>query len=75
MHVAAGEICALFEPQDRHTKNYCAQPTDVVDDAETMTNHAVDVDEESGLEEDTEPNKEQDSAVTTPTPAPLTLTA
>lgn len=73
MHVAAGEICTLFEPQDHRTKNYCAQPTDVVDDAEAMTNHAVDVDEESGLEEDTEPIKEQDSAVATP--ALLTLTA
>lgn len=73
--VTAGEICVLFEPQDLHIKNCCTQPTVVVDDADAMTSHAEDVDEESSLEEDTEAIRKSDSAVTTPPPAPLTLTA
>lgn len=54
--VAAEEISVLFEPQDGYTNNHCTQPANVVDDAEAVTNHAEDVDEEPGLQEDTEPD-------------------
>ncbi|KAI3362628.1 hypothetical protein L3Q82_001706 [Scortum barcoo] len=51
--VAAGEICALFKPQT-HTAVSSIQPADMVDDAEVKTSPAEDVDEQPGLEEDTE---------------------
>ncbi|KAL7393020.1 hypothetical protein ABVT39_005400 [Epinephelus coioides] len=72
--IAVGEICALFQPQV-HTEVDCIQPAVVVDGAEAETFSAEDVNEEPALEEDTEPLREQDSAVITPPPAPLTISA
>ncbi|XP_044063034.1 actin cytoskeleton-regulatory complex protein pan1-like [Siniperca chuatsi] len=77
---AAREICVLFQPHTKvsgnmNTRKDCIQPADVVDGAEARASPAEDVSEEPGLEEDTEPIREPDSAVITPPPAPLTSSA
>ncbi|GAA6226947.1 uncharacterized protein LOC108900338 [Lates japonicus] len=76
----AAEICELFEPQIKVSVNMkaeknCTQAEDVVDGAEAKTGPAEDQSEEPGLEEDTEPIRELDSAVATPPPAPLITAA
>ncbi len=71
---AAGEICALFQPQT-HTNVSSIQPADVVDGVEAKTSPAEDVDEEPGLEVDSEPNREPDSVVITPPLAPQTTSS
>ncbi len=78
---AAGEICMLLHPQthtkvsvNMNTRKDCIQP-DMVDGAEAKTSPAEDVDEEPGLEGDTESIREADPAVITPPPAPLTTSA
>ncbi|XP_044064417.1 fibrous sheath CABYR-binding protein-like [Siniperca chuatsi] len=77
---AAREICVLFQPHTKvsvnmNTRKDCIQPADVVDGAEARASPAEDVSEEPGLEEDTEPIREPDSAVITPPPAPVTHSA
>ncbi|KAL7404910.1 hypothetical protein ABVT39_020991 [Epinephelus coioides] len=49
------------------------QQADMMDCSEAETTSAGSVNEESALEEDTQPVREQDSAVITPTPAPLIM--
>ncbi|KAL7397938.1 hypothetical protein ABVT39_001948 [Epinephelus coioides] len=78
--VAAGETCALFQPQtltqvsvDMDTNQDYNQPAYMMDGTEAETTSAGSVNEKSALEEDTEPIREQDDAVITPTPAPLIM--
>ncbi|GAA6224395.1 leucine-rich repeat extensin-like protein 5 [Lates japonicus] len=73
--VAAERICVLFQPQTFTKVTVCMNtdkdrtlPADVVDGVTTPAGGGL-----PGVEEDTEP--EPDSAVTTPPPAPATITA
>ncbi|XP_018535768.1 uncharacterized protein LOC108885785 [Lates calcarifer] len=67
--VAAERICVLFQPQTFTKVPVCMN----TDKDHTLPADVVDGGGLPGLEEDTEP--EPDSAVTTPPPAPATITA
>ncbi|XP_039978834.1 uncharacterized protein LOC120787209 [Xiphias gladius] len=79
-YVATGEISALFQPHIKLSPNLnareaCTQPADVVDGAEDKPSPAEGVNKEPDLEEDSETNRETDTAVITPPPTPLTSAA